>query len=132
MSKHYKALTHTRAFAQGDIVTAEQIKEHDLDVDDLVKRHAIEETTEKVKTDTPGIPTNEQNNLNIEKAIRDKTAEQGRPMTMAEQDALAAEVTKDSGRPLSGKDIGKAEKLQAQQRKADEKAAAAGGPQSPR
>lgn len=126
MSKHYKLRTHVRGFAAGETVTADQLKEANLDADDLVKRNALEETTAAAaKTDTPGIPTDEQNKLNIERAIQDKTAEGGKPLTQAEQDQVAADVTADSGRPVrtDGKDVSKAEKLQAKARADEQKAA---------
>lgn len=126
MAKHYKLLTNTRYGNTGEIVTAEQLEAAGADVNDLTKRNLAEATTEKARTDTPGIPTDEQNKINVENAIRDATIEQGKPLSQKEQDDLAAEVTADSGRPVrtDGKDVNKAEALQARERKAAEKAAA--------
>lgn len=126
MSKQYKLTTNIRGFAAGDTVGADQLKEAGHDADDLVKRNALEDApASTARTDTPGIPTDEQNKINIENAIRDKTVEQGKPLSVPEQDKLAAEVTADSGRPVrtDGKDVNKAEKVQEKARAAEQKAA---------
>lgn len=125
--KHYKLRSHIRGHAAGETVTEEQLKESGHDAADLLKRNAVEESAAPAtRTDTPGIPSDEQNKLNVERAITDETVTQGRALSQKEQDETAARVTKESGRPVrtDGKDVNKAEATQEKAREAEQKAAA--------
>jgi phage terminase small subunit len=52
-AKTYRALTHTRAAAKGEMVTAAKLAELGLDADDLVARGALEEIVDVQGKETP-------------------------------------------------------------------------------
>lgn len=123
-------------FTQGEVVTAQQLKDNNMDPARLARLAALEETDDEATSVAeggslaaafPAPVTDEQNKLAVEQRIQAETAARGRALPAHEQTRVAIETTQDSAaRTAEAKEDASAKQLEA-----NAEAAARDGTQPP-